>query len=92
MQEVVIEELTRHKCVYFSLFFQSFFGGIKLKSVIGFDKVAEIVHKADAPSEVLETCSKAKWYHFLRSHKPTSYLLFPYYYMARHLIWVYTVC
>ena len=32
--------------------FQSFFGGIKLKSVIGFDKIAEIVHKAEAPQEV----------------------------------------
>lgn len=31
---------------------KSFFGGTKLKSVIGFDKVAEIVHKAEAPQEV----------------------------------------
>lgn len=32
---------------------KSFFGGTKLKSVIGFDKVAEIVHKAEAPPEVI---------------------------------------
>lgn len=32
--------------------FQSWFGGTKMKSVIGFDKVVAILHKTGAPSDV----------------------------------------
>ena len=31
---------------------QGWFGGTKIKSVIGFDKVVDVLHKTGAPKEV----------------------------------------